>query len=413
MPRSSRSWHVEPNTRVTVELGGAEQSTVAAIAHDARDASAEPAVATEAESPAQPTAPIPFTTSDLLDAHRVAHERPVPLTAARHEPTPSAPETSMSEARPAETKSSALVPDVPVDPSPRIASTNDSAGSVSTPSESDLASAAAPPDADAAAPTDPTVATEPRPRGKDRDGASVDASSRGHADASVGARPPRPSGRFDGEPGEGGERSRSSSKPEPAPLSRRTSERRFDATDAGSAHSATTVPSEPANPGLPPPGVTAPERAAPSTAPSTSPERASPDPAAGEVATPKTLRMTLEPPDGGSVEVRLELRGESVHAHIVTSDPGLGASLDSGRDDLREHFRQQHLELAHLDVSTGGGSQGTFTQDPRDDRSPSWRDRDDERAITTTSGASARRVLQPSVRAVGGSEGSRALDVRA
>ncbi|MBK7972601.1 MAG: flagellar hook-length control protein FliK [Deltaproteobacteria bacterium] len=120
---------------------------------------------------------------------------------------------------------------------------------------------------------------------------------------------------------------------------------------------------------------------APSDAPRAAPATAAPDErAAGDAASPhptdpatgatppSSLRMTLEPADGPRLEVRLEMRGEAVHASIVTGDDALRTELSSGRDDLRDHLRQQHLELGGFDVSTGTGGHGATERDARDAR---------------------------------------------
>jgi hypothetical protein len=124
--------------------------------------------------------------------------------------------------------------------------------------------------------------------------------------------------------------------------------------------------------------------------------------------------MTLEPPEGGTVEVRLEVRGDSVHAQIVTADGALSSSLSSGRDDLREHLRQQHLALGGLDVSTGGGSSHGSRRESRDAETAA-------QAGVPVPGpaplghaaASARRVLDGPEPIVSGGAVRRALDVKA
>ena len=150
------------------------------------------------------------------------------------------------------------------------------------------------------------------------------------------------------------------------------------------------------------PATPLPERAATDLA------NANPDPAQGAEHA-SSLRMTLEPPDGGRLEVRLEVRGESVHASIVTGDDTLRSQLSSGRDDLREHLRQQHLDLGGLDVSTGAGGHGTA--DRQAERSAMLSD-DTASPVTVRPASSARAVLDRSAAVAAGPGGARrALDV--
>lgn len=144
-------------------------------------------------------------------------------------------------------------------------------------------------------------------------------------------------------------------------------------------------------------------------------ERASPD-LASDAADPaqgappsSALRMTVEPPDGGRLEVRLEVRGEAVHASIVTGDESVRAQLSSGRDDLREHLRQHQLDLGGLDVSTGTGGHGAGDRQASDARPTFTDDRPSPpgpRAVP-----SARGVLDGPPSPVGRGDGRRTLDL--
>lgn len=402
-----RSWTLEGSDRLTVEVGGShahEDNLTSTRANANSGASAD----TDVES----LGPVALTTSELLDVHRVAHEPPTERSTSRHEAAANALATTTRDddaiRQPMAEKSVHAVTNEAPLPASADATTTANAVAADAQRADPIAS-------DADTPT-PSASREAN-AAPARDGRKNDRDF-GVADTRPGAARGRVvrlaalDSNRDGTTSDGDTHPHDPAPAETSPASHRTGGRKLDATDVSVGRPAAPIASELDTTGAPAAEATGherpahPERAAPNT------EHATPDLTRTDADPPRTLRMTLEPPEGGSVEVRLEVRGEAVHAHIVTSDAGLGTSLSSGRDDLREHLRQQHLDLAHLDVSSGAGHSGHSSQHDEGGRQPGDAQRDDARTSVTNVGRSARGVLSPSTRSATSGDGTRTLDVR-
>ena len=77
--------------------------------------------------------------------------------------------------------------------------------------------------------------------------------------------------------------------------------------------------------------------------------------------------IRLDPPELGALHVRLELRGESIHAVVRAEDPRLESQLDGLLKDLEQQLQKQGNQ-ASFDLRRGTGQDGEGPRSTRVDR---------------------------------------------
>lgn len=72
----------------------------------------------------------------------------------------------------------------------------------------------------------------------------------------------------------------------------------------------------------------------------------------------RTVHLQLEPPELGTLQIRIHVEGSEVHAWLAAERDLTRQSLEQQAQQLREQLAARGLQLAHFEVSTG--SQGAF-----------------------------------------------------